>query len=199
MHRSFIVVILLLGCVAHASAQEPYALDRDKQTWIAVKARPELPSLFEPDSKLRLVGVVLSVGLPGGIAGGVSIHPWTNLVRVELCLSGALSFGFHAGATLDPFDWVVAPTLTLSGGYFGRADFPSATQPTRFETVYLSIQPGIEVGRRSRFRLFLRAGYSHAWFDTDYRPRLSGNQATSATKIQVNLLPSLSLGVSAYF
>ena len=160
--------------------------------------KPDPPSLFEPDSQLRLVGVSLSVGAPEGIVGGVSFHPWTNLVHIDLGLSGALSFGVHGSVTLDPFDWIVAPTLTLSGGYHGWADLPSAAEPIRFDMSYLGIQAGVEVGRRSRFRFFFRGGYSHLWVDTDYWPSVSGNQATSSTKVQINLLPSLTLGVSAY-
>lgn len=201
MIRFLLVLGLLLGgvpsTVAHAQAQASQTTDGPR--WVTVKPRPSGTSLFAPDSKLRLIGITLLFGVPDGIAPGVSFHPWTNLVHLDLSLTGALSLGFRAGVTLDPFDWIVAPTLTLSAGYSGWADLPFTTaQAIRFQATYINVQPGIEVGRRSRLRLFLRAGYSHLWVDTDFWPSYSGKEATSPTKVQIDLLPSLNLGITGY-
>jgi hypothetical protein len=191
--RSLIVsLFLLVNAASTASAQT--------SQWVAVKPKAPLTSIFEPDDKLRLFGVTLLVGLPDGIAPALSFHPWTNLVHIDIGPSALMSLGFRAGVTVDPLDWIVAPTLTLAAGYNGWADAPfvSGNQTIRFTSTYLNIQPGIEVGRRSRFRVFLRLGYSRLWIDTDYYPSYSGRQATSSTSVRVGILPTLNLGLTGY-
>ena len=199
MRSPILSLFLVLLSAGAASAQEKYALEPPTSHWVPVQAKKPAPELFAPDDKVRLFGFTLVVGLPDGIAPGVSFHPWTNLLHIDVSLSGLLSLGFRAGVTVDPFDWVVAPTLTLATGYNGWADAPFVTgKSVRFTTQYINIQPGIEVGRRSKFRLFLRAGYSQVWIDTDYRPTYSGKQATSSVQVSVGLFPAVNLGLTGY-
>jgi hypothetical protein len=193
---SLFFVLLFAGA---ASAQQQYALEPATSHWVPVQPKKAAPALFEPDDKLRLFGFTVLIGLPDGIAPGISFHPWTNLLHIDVSLSGLLSLGFRAGVTVDPFDWIVAPTLTLATGYNGWADAPFVTgKSVRFTTTYVNLEPGIEVGRRSKFRLFLRLGYSHVWIDTDYRPSYSGKQATSSTQVRVGLFPALNFGLTGY-
>jgi hypothetical protein len=198
--RSLLISLLLcLGCAEAVVAQDLFASQPPAGRWVAVKSKPVAPPLFEPDDKLRLFGVTLLVGVPDGIAPALSFHPWTNLVHIDLGPSALMSIGFRGGVTFDPLDWIVAPTLTVSGGYNGWADAPFVSgSSVRFTTTYVNIQAGIEVGRRSRFRLFLRGGYSHLWIDTDYYPSYSGKQATSSTTVRIGFLPSLNLGLTGY-
>lgn len=197
--RSLLISLFLLGSATPAVAQDLFASQPPEGRWVAVKPKEAAPPLFEPDDKLRLFGVTLLVGIPDGIAPALSFHPWTNLVHIDVGPSALMSFGFRAGVTLDPLDWVVAPTLTLSTGYNGWADVPFVSgNAIRFTTTYLNVQAGIELGRRSRFRLFLRGGYSHLWIDTDNYPSYSGRQAQSSTTVRVGFLPSLNLGLTGY-
>lgn len=199
LRSSILSLFLLLLFVGAASAQDKYALEPPASHWVPVQPKKPAPGLFEPDDKLRLFGFTLLVGIPDGIATGISFHPWTNLLHVDLSMSGLLSLGFRAGVTVDPFDWNVAPTLTLAGGWNGWADAPFVTgKSVRFQTTYVNIQPGIEVGVRSKWRLFLRAGYSHVWVDTDYRPTYSGKTATSSTQVRIGLFPALNFGLTGY-
>jgi hypothetical protein len=188
-----------MGITSLAFAEPQYSVPPGGSQWVAVKPKAPAPSIFDPDDQLRLLGATLLFGVPDGIAPGLSFHPWTNLLHIDLSPSGLLSLGFRGGVTLDPFDWVVAPTLTVAGGYNGWADLPFTTgKSIRFQTTYLNVQPGIEVGRRSRFRIFLRLGYSHLWVNTDYWPSYSGKQATSSTKVQLDLFPTFNLGLTGY-
>lgn len=199
MRSLLISLFVCLGCASTAGAQDLFASQPPAGRWVAVKPKQASPPLFEPDDKLRLFGVTLLVGLPDGIAPALSFHPWTNLVHIDLGPSALMSFGFRGGVTFDPLDWIVAPTLTVSAGYNGWADAPFVSGTSvRFTTTYLNVQAGIEVGRRSRFRLFLRGGYSHLWIDTDYYPSYSGKQATSSTSVRIGVLPSLNLGLTGY-
>jgi hypothetical protein len=198
--RSLISSLLLaLSFASTALAQDQFALEPPKSTWVAVKPKAPLPPLFEPDDKLRLFGISFLVGLPDGIAPALVFHPWTNLVHIDVGPTALMSIGFRGSVTVDPLDWVVAPTLTVAAGYNGWADAPFVSGTSvRFTTTYLNIQPGIEVGRRSRFRLFLRVGYSRLWIDTDFYPSYSGKQATSSTGVRIGVLPTFNLGLTGY-
>lgn len=191
------LALLLVTWVAGSSrvAAEQWAQTPEGK-WHVVAARQELPSVFSADSALRPVGVTLLTGFPDGIAPGVSVHPGTNLVHLDLGITGALSFGVRGGATFDPFDWVLAPTLTVAGGYSAWAKVPST--PTQYQLTYVNVQPGIELGRRSRFRVFLRAGYSHFWVAGQTSQTISGLQATSQPRANINFFPSVSFGVTVF-
>lgn len=177
-------------------AQQRWAKQPDGQ-WYQVEEQGEPEPIFAPDSRVRLLGVTLMGGLPDGIAPGISIHPGTNLVHFDVNVTSLLSFGVRAGATIDPFDWVLAPTLTLAGGYSAWAKIPSTS--TQYQLYYVNIQPGLELGRRSRFRVFLRAGYSHLWAAGKSQAKFSGLQATSDPSVRINLFPTVNLGVTGYF
>src|SRR5215510_10076255 len=155
-----LLLLLVVGGSASTAEAERWAKQPDGE-WYAVDEQPEQPPIFAPDSQVRLFGVTLLGGIPDGIAPGISIHPGTNLLHFDVAVTSLLSFGVRAGATFDPFDWLIAPTLTVSGGYSAWAKIPSTT--TQYQLYYVNIQPGIEFGRRSRFRVFLRAGYSRLW------------------------------------
>lgn len=198
--RSELPVVLILLVAVQAIALRAEAQRWAKQPdgeWYQVKERRELPSVFEADSEVRPIGVTLLGGLPEGIAPGISIHPGTNLLHFDLAVTSLLSFGVRAGATFDPFDWVLAPTLTIAGGYSAWAKIPSTT--TQYQLYYLNIQPGLELGRRSRWRVFLRAGYSHLWAASRAPAAFTGLQATSQPSLRIDLFPTVSLGVTGYF
>ena len=64
---------------------------------------------------------------------------------------------------------------------------------------YVNIQPGLEFGRRSRFRVFVRAGYSHLWAASRSSATFQGLQATSQPSVRINLFPTVNFGVTGYF
>jgi hypothetical protein len=164
--------------------------------WYVVEKREPTP-VFEADSKVRLFGVTLLGGIPDGIASGISVHPATNLLHFDVAVTSLLSFGARAGVTFDPFDWVLAPTLTVTGGYSAWAEIPSTT--TQYQLYYVNIQPGLELGRRSRFRVFVRAGYSHLWAGGRSSASFQGLQATSQPSVGIDLFPTVNLGATGYF
>jgi len=193
----FVVFVLVALESGSSSARAQESTDAPEGGWVPLKPRQELPSVFEADSKVRLFGVTLLAGVPDGIAPGISFHPNTNLVHVDLSLTGLLSLGVRGAVTFDPFDWLVAPTLTVAGGYNAWARLPS--DAVYYQVYYVNIQPGLEVGRRSRFRIFLRAGFSHFWVTGRHSYRYQGIETTSQPALRVSALPSVNLGLTAYF
>ena len=191
--------LLCLAWTHGAAAQEQLTYTRS--SWVQVQARPGQPSIFEEDTKVRRLGVSLLVGIPEGVVPSFSVHPFdTNALHFDLGPSGALALGFRGGVTWDPLDWVVAPTLTVSGGYHATAELPGV-ENARFNAAYLNIQPGLEIGRRSRFRIVARVGYSRIWVHTQ------GLEAKVATKygvtidapsVTLDLFPSITMGISAF-
>lgn len=193
-----IALLLLVGMAAHASSAEAQRwAKRPDGEWYQVEERREPAPVFAEDSNVRIFGVTLLGGIPDGMAAGISVHPGTNLMHFDVAVTSLLSFGVRAGATLDPFDWVLAPTLTVSGGYNAWAKIPSTE--THYQLYYVNIQPGLELGRRSRFRVFLRAGYSHLWAASRNATTFQGLQATSQPSVRINLFPTVNLGVTGYF
>jgi len=204
MRRAFLSqlsVALLLLVAVEASPSSVQAQQRWAKTpegeWYAVEEQREQPPVFGADTKVRLFGVTLLGGIPDGIAPGISVHPGTNLLHFDVAVTSLLSFGVRAGVTFDLFDWVLAPTLTVAGGYSAWAKIPSTT--TQYQLYYVNIQPGLELGRRSRFRVFVRAGYSHLWAGGRSPSTFQGLQATSQPSVRINLFPTVNLGVTGYF
>lgn len=199
VRRQLLFLILLVFSLEAGSSSvsaQRWAKSPDGQ-WIPVVERKEPPSMFEPDSELRLFGATLLVGLPDGIAPGISFHPGSNLVHLDLAVTGLLSLGVRAGVTLDPFDWVLAPTLTVAGGYSAWATIPSTS--TQYEAFYLNIQPGLELGRRSRYRIFLRTGYTRFWVAGRSSASYRSLEATSQPSLRINFFPTVNLGLTVYF
>lgn len=193
-----VAVLFVAGVMASASTAEAERwAKRPNGEWYAVEEQSEPPPVFEADPQVRLFGVTLLGGIPEGIAPGISIHPGTNLMHVDVSVTSLLSFGVRAGVTFDPFDWLLAPTLTLAGGYSAWAKIPTTT--TQYELFYVNIQPGLEFGRRSRFRVFARAGYSHLWAASRTSTTFQGLQAASQPSVRINLFPTVNFGVTGYF
>jgi hypothetical protein len=191
------LLLLVAAATSPSSAEAQRWAKQPDGEWHAVEEEPEQPRIFGADSTVRLLGVTLLGGIPDGIAPGISIHPGTNLLHFDVAVTSLLSLGVRAGATFDPFDWVLAPTLTVTGGYSAWAKIPSTT--TQYELYYVNIQPGLELGRRSRFRVFVRAGYSHLWAASRTAATFQSVQATSQPSVRINLFPTLNLGVTGYF
>lgn len=193
-----IALFLLVAVVASPSRVEAERWAKQPNgDWYSVEEQSEPPPIFESDSKVRLLGVTLLGGIPDGIAPGISVHPGTNLLHFDVAVTSLLSFGVRAGATFDPFDWLLAPTLTIAGGYSAWAKIPSTT--TQYQLYYVNIQPGLEFGRRSRFRVFLRAGYSHLWAASRSPDTFQGVRAASQPSVRINLFPTVNLGITGYF
>ena len=186
----------MLGALALLALVALAASPAKADEWVVVRPRSEQPSLFEPDTSIRTFGVSLVAGVPSGIAPSLSIHPATNLVHIDIGPSGALAFGVRGGVTVDPFDSIVAPTLTVEGSYFGWADLPGI-RGGRFDVASVGVLAGVEVGRRSRFRIFARAGYAHLWGSTR---GLTSRYAVAldAPHYTLELLPALEIGLTAF-
>jgi hypothetical protein len=193
------LALLCLAWMHGAAAQEQPTYVRS--SWVQVRPRAEQPSIFAEDTKVRTLGVSLLVGLPEGVVPMLSVHPFdTNALHVDVGPSGALAFGFRGGVTWDPLDWVLAPTLTVAGGYHFPGEIPG-TQNATFSAAYFTVQPGLEIGRRSRFRILLRVGYSRLWVQTHgLENKLSTKYGVTidAPRITLDLLPTLTLGISAF-
>ncbi len=116
----------------------------------------------QADDKLRL-GFGMDVGVPDGAAVGIVASPWLPWLKVE----GAgtynyISEGMRGSVTLDPFKSPISLTLTGDlGGYF-PGSIPGVNKSPTFGYVYENALLGLEVGKRTGFRFFLRGGVSHA-------------------------------------
>jgi len=193
--------VLALLCLAWTHSAEAQQWTYTRSTWVRVQPRAKETSLFAEDTQVRTFGVALLVGIPEGVVPSLAVHPFnTNAIHFDVGPSGALALGVRGGITWDPLDWVVAPTLTVSGGYHSKADVPGV-QNVAFSAAYVSVQPGIEIGRRSRFRILLRVGFSRLWVQTHgLEDKVFSKFAVTidAPSVTLDMFPSLTLGISAY-
>jgi hypothetical protein len=195
----FLLAVLFALHLCKGVEAQTYTSNPDVPHWQKVEKRVPLPSLLEEDDKVRTFGINLDIGVPDGISPGISIHPGTNVLHLDLAVSSILSIGVRGGVTLDPFDWVIAPTLTVTGGHNFKAKIPDMTG--MFDYSYVSTQLGLEFGRRSRFRVYLRGGYSRLWANTynaSGQFKLVGVTVTEP-HVTADLLPSVSAGINAFF
>ena len=165
----------------------------------------------EQNNELRYVGTQLDVSELAGAALGIDVHPLTNVLRLSFAGTfNSIAPGIRGSATLDPIEFIVAPTLTLQyGGTFaGKITGTSA----RVSCTYFDMLPGIEVGSRSSFRLFARGGTTWTNINiTRFNTTINkDNIASDAVinnitfhvgdpKIKSHFIPALQLGFSIFF
>jgi hypothetical protein len=121
--------------------------------------------------RAKVLGLSLSAGAPQGFVLSAVARPVPWLRGNVGVAHNILGVGVQGGVTAIPFDWAVAPTLTLELGRFFETDqsdrfggtFPDAFDPAlrKFGYDFYSAQLGLEFGSQRSFLFFVRGGL--AW------------------------------------
>lgn len=143
---------------ANSQPATPYTMDSEQQRFLYA---PAVVVVQKPKPRFRWVGLDFSAGLPSGLAVGVVVHPAVNWLHLNVAGTYALSPGLLFGATFDPMPWAVGLTLTPEAGFVGKADLPGVKNSPQFNYQYESILLGLEFGRRSNWRFYIRGGPTH--------------------------------------
>lgn len=167
--------------------------------------------------RLRLIGLQMNGGLPGGSSLSLVIRP-LKWVRADAGVGyNGFSLGAQGGITVIPFHWAVVPTLRLEAGRFFRSDVnskvsdmvddvPAYLRPalSGFGYDYATTQLGLEFGSQRSFVFFLRAGLG--WIRADFgdgtalRGEDSGNVEYDVSGLSVRASgPTANLGFLVYF
>ena len=137
------------------------------------------PALSAPAPRLKLLGVQLDAGVPGGGVASVVVRP-IKWVRADAGFAyNYFSNGARGGITVVPFHWAVVPTLRLEAGRFFESDvsdkvesfgdeLPTFVKPAfkKFGYDYASAQLGLEFGSQRHFVFFVRGGLT--WLKADF-------------------------------
>jgi hypothetical protein len=147
------------------------------------------------------IGFQADVGAPDGANIGIVAHPGIQWLRVVASGSyNYLSPGLRGEITLDPIKFPVALTLTADAGYFFPGSVPHLNNSPSLAYSYYNLQPGLEFGRRNRWRFFLRGGYS--LIDAKLTNVIINNDKTfifSGADAQLHGAPSAKLGFCVLF
>jgi hypothetical protein len=131
----------------------------------------EAPSYIPP--VVRHFGLSLDAGVPDGAGLSFVFRPW-RWVRASVgAVTNGFAPGIRGGLTFVPFNWAVAPSLTVEAGRFAQGDANGiaarVTGDSGYHSGYLdqvaygfgSAHLGLEIGNPNRWSIFLHAGYSH--------------------------------------
>src|SRR3954464_6538999 len=83
--RVALLLLAVVGGSASSAEAQRWAKQPDGE-WHAVEEERDPPGVFEPHSKVRLLGVTLLGGIPDGIAPGISVHPAPNLLHFDVAV-----------------------------------------------------------------------------------------------------------------
>ncbi len=111
------------------------------------------------------VQLALDVGVPDGIALGLSVAPLSH-VRLSLAaLTNVIGFGIRGGLALVPFSsWTLHPVLSLELGRYFTGDLRQfvATAPQSFKYDFMDATGGLELSLSSVV-VRLTGGVSRVW------------------------------------
>lgn len=118
-------------------------------------------------------GLQVESGLPEGLAVALTFRPIPALRLSAGPAWNYVSFGGQVGATIVPFRWAIAPTLSAEAGRYFRADLsrfvnagtgaPSEIEPLlkNVSYDYAAAHLGIELGSQRGLAFSLRAGLAY--------------------------------------
>ena len=117
------------------------------------------------------VGFQADVGLPSGLALGISIHPKIDwLVLTPSLTYNGLAFGARGSIKLDPM--ALLPRLPIGlfadfqAGFAGQGDIPGHSNLPSLGYDYVSTYLGLRLGRPNDLHLNIEAGPSWLHFST---------------------------------
>jgi hypothetical protein len=160
-------------------------------------------------------GLAVDAGAPEGVSAAAV---WRPVAAFRLWGGPSwnyVAFGVNAGATIAPFRWAVAPTLTAEAGRYFEADLtwlatrsggvPVELAPLlrRVAYDYASLQLGLELGSQRGLSFSIRAGVS--WLSAVARGTASTTAAGSAAQVELvdprftATMPSVKLGLQYWF
>jgi hypothetical protein len=168
-HGALLTVALSAG-LAHSAAAQSAVTWPTHDFGRANPVRDVAPRAVEPRSSLPKLGVMLDVGLPDGIMGGLSyrLQPWLRLQAGAG--SNAVSPGIRGGVALLPFG--TGPSLTLEAGHYfegdangliaslAGSDYQNNAIAERVGYQFANFHLGFDVGEE-RFTFFLHGGISY--------------------------------------
>lgn len=129
------------------------------------------------EPKHKNFGFGFDVGAPDGVGINFVVRPNVDWLRADIGVTyNVISPGIRGGLTLDPINFIIAPSFTIDGGYTFMGNIPGKS--TQLDLTYVNFHPGIEIGSRKSFRFFIHAGPSYLYSTGNHVDNLLGNKST---------------------
>jgi hypothetical protein len=204
------LALLLSTSLAQASADASLPAPPPPPADAAPAPRAHLPSF----------GIAVDGGAPEGLVLSALWRPAPYLRLWGGPNWNYVALGFHGGATIAPWSWPVAPTLSAEAGRYFSSDLtwlakdasgvPAAVAPLLKDVgyTYASLQVGVELGDPRGLALSIRAGLSYISLVAHGTATMNASGATpSATDARVELtdpriratFPSVKVGLQYWF
>ena len=158
----FITIVVFTPAVAQNGPQGVSKQQGTKSTEKVVKT-DKSDQLDTQQTRNRIVGVSLDIGVPDGASIGVTLSPTLCWVKGTLSLTtNAATLGYRLGVTLDPVKWALGPSLTFEYGNYSMFNISSmvGTDIPSISYDYINLHGGLEIGNPKVFRFFIHAGPS---------------------------------------
>lgn len=177
----------------------------------------ESDGAFEPSpgrwSSMRW-GLALGAGFPDFATASVTLRP-VDQVRLYAGPSwNYVGWGIQGGVALVPWDFWIAPVVSLEAGRFFRTNLgflakddggmPAGMRPLleRIDYSYAALDVGVEIGSQRGLSLSLRVGLSYVSISANGTATYTSDDGTIVTFADPAVrgtLPSLKLGVQYWF
>jgi hypothetical protein len=143
--------------VPSSTQRQPPVVPQAQQT----QHQPSAQLSSDGGSKLAF-GMQMSLGVPDIASAALVVSPWLPWMKLDI--GGAfdgLNGGVVGGLSIDPIDFIISPTLTLDAGGFFPGTIPGVSKSPSIAYTFEDVLAGLELGKRSGFKLFLRGGVAH--------------------------------------
>lgn len=105
----------------------------------------------------KWLGIQGDAGYPDGLALGPYLMPVKSL-RFHLSGTYNYAYGIRSGLTIDPFNELLSPSLSVEGGYVFPGSPIFIPGDAKISYVYFSMHLGFEFGKPGKWRLFTHGG-----------------------------------------
>jgi len=105
-------------------------------------------------------GASFDVGVPDGIGIGFVVRPIRQIRLNTHFTHNSAAPGYRFGMTLDPINFIIAPTATIEYGASAPGQIVGLDKSPFISYDYTNLHFGLEIGNRDYFRFYLRGGIS---------------------------------------
>jgi hypothetical protein len=152
---------------------------------------PSSAEAAEVAPRYRWLGLQADVGVPDGAGIGVAVRPGITWARLEASYTySVVASGVRGGVTLDPFDAIIAPTITVEGGETFNGELPGSwvglSNNPRLNYEYVNVHLGLELGRRDSWRIFIRGGATRVHAEAADLRAANGTTTTTVDRLEAN-------------
>lgn len=185
----------------------------------SLPAPPPPPEEAAPAPRVELprFGLEVDAGAPEGLVLSALWRPVPYLRLWGGPNWNYAALGYHAGATVVPWAWAIAPTLSVEAGRYYSSDLtwlakdssgvPAALEPLLKDVgyTYASLQVGLELGSPRGLALSIRGGLSYVSLVAHGTATVNASGGATGARVELTdphlraTFPSVKVGLQYWF